>query len=68
MSHIQVIVIVESPIKFSKRGRLGRTLIFRGGLLGEGGELFEGKRGGKGGFSFYVKNKLKPEIFNDKKG
>ena len=58
-------VIVESPTKFSKRGRLGRTLIFRGGLLGEGGDLFEGKRGG---CSFYIKNKLKPEIFNDKKG
>ena len=31
-----------------------------------GGDLFE-EGGGEGGGNFYVKNKLKPEIFSDKK-
>ena len=46
---------VEPPIKFPKRG-LDRALIFRGG------DLFKGR-----GCNFYVKNKLKSEIFDDKK-
>ena len=31
------------------------------------GDFFRGRKGG-GGCSFYIKNKLKSEIFNDKKG
>ena len=51
---------VEPPIKFLKR-RAWRISIFRGGLLGKKGWPFLG-----GGFSFYIKNKLKSEIFNGK--
>ena len=46
---------------FLKRGELGRTSIFRGGLLGKRGYITF-LRG-----DFYVKNlNLKSEIFNDK--
>ena len=42
-----------------QKGRgLDRTSILRGG-----GGLFQGE----GGYSFYIKSKLKSEIFNDKK-
>ena len=55
---------VEPPIKFSKKGG--------GGLTGY--QLLEGVAGKEGviffkwGCSFFIKNKLKFEIFNDKKG
>ena len=52
---------VETPIHFSK-GRLDRTSIFIEGVAGkEGGDFF------RDNCNFYIKNKLKPEIFNDKK-
>ena len=52
----------EPPIYFSK-GRLDRTAIFIGGVAGkEGGDFF------RDNCNFYIKNKLKSEIFNDKKG
>ena len=41
-----------------QKGALDRISIFRGRLLGKGGDLF------RGGFSFYIKNKLKSGIFN----
>ena len=37
------------------------NLVFRGGLLVKWGSLFSG------GCSFYIKNKLKSEIFNNNK-
>ena len=46
---------VEPPTKFSKRGGL------TGPQLLEGGDFFQG------GCNFHIKNKLKSEIFNDKK-
>ena len=46
---------IEPPTKFSKRG-LDRTSIFGGG------DLFQWE----GGCNFYIENKLKSEIFNDK--
>ena len=46
---------VELPAKFSKRG------ILTGPQLLEGGDFFQG------GCNFHIKNKLKSEIFNDKK-
>ena len=50
---------------FKKRGR-DRTSTFRGGLLGKRGWLFT--QGGRGEVcNFHIKNKLKFEIFNDKK-
>ena len=55
---------VEHPTKFSKMGGLGRISVFRAGLPGKRGWLISGR--GEG-YSFYIKNKLKPEIFNDKK-
>ena len=60
-------VEVEPPTKFSKRGGgLDRTFIFRRGVgEKEGGDLFEG--GVVCNCNFYIKNKLKSEIFNDKK-
>ena len=52
---------VESPTKVSKRW-LDRTSTFRGGLLGKRGvTLF------RVGCNFHIKNKIKSEIFNDKK-
>ena len=56
---------VKPPTKFSKRG-LDSVSIFRGALLGRRG-VTSFKRG-RGDYSFHVKNKLKSEIFNDKKG
>ena len=53
---------VEPLTKFSKRGGLDRISIFRGGCWEGGGDFFQ-----RGGCSFYIKNKLKSEIFNDKK-
>ena len=46
-----------------KNGRLGRISISKGLLLGKRGWFFSGV----GGCSFYIKNKLKSEIFNKKK-
>ena len=40
---------------FKKGGGAGKTSTFRGG------DFFQG------GFNFHIKNKLKSEIFNDKK-
>ena len=51
---------IEPPTKFSKRGS-GLT----GFQLLEGGCWERG--GGRGGCNFHKKNKLKSEIFNDKK-
>ena len=51
------------PIKFSKRGGgLESMSIFRGGVLGKRGSTFF-----RCGSSFYIKNKLKSEIFIYKK-
>ena len=53
----------EPPTKFSKRGGgLDRTSTFRGGCWERGGDFFQG-----GGLQFSHKNKVKSEIFNDKK-
>ena len=53
---------VEPPTKFSKRGGgLGRTSTLRRGCWKRGGKFFQG------GLQFLQKNKLKSEIFNDKK-
>ena len=52
---------LEPPTQFSKKKkgvRLERISIFREGLLGKWGWPF------LGGCSFYIKNKLKSEIFN----
>ena len=54
---------VEPPTKFQNRG-LDRTSTVRGGLLEKRGVTFSRERGG---FNFYIKNKVKSEIFNDKK-
>ena len=48
---------------FKKREReLDRILILRGRLVGKRGVTFL-----RGGCNFYIKNKLKSEIFNEKK-
>ena len=53
---------VEPPTKFSKRWGLDRISNFREGIARkESGDFFQE------GCSFYIKNKLKYEIFNDKK-
>ena len=44
-------------------GGLGRTFIFNGMLVGKSGETFSRE----GGCNFYIKDKLKSEIFNDQK-
>ena len=54
---------VEPPTKFQKGG-LNRTSTFRGGLLEKRGVTFSREGGG---FNFHIKNKVKSEIFNDKK-
>ena len=60
---------VEHPTKFSKRWGLDGTSAFRGGYLRKGGDIFHGGEGGGGrGCNFHIKNKLKSEMFNDKKG
>ena len=48
---------VEPHTKFSKSRGLDRTLTRK-----KGGDLFEGE-----GCNFYIKNKLKSEIFNGKR-
>ena len=56
---------VEPPTKFSKKGGGGvvhRILIFRGGCWEIGVTFFRGVA-----CSFYIKNKLKSEIFKDNK-
>ena len=46
-----------------KKGVLDKTSTFRGGVAGkEVGEVFQVE-----GCNFHIKNKLKSEIFNDKK-
>ena len=55
------VTIVCTP--FSKKGELDRISIFRGSSWENQGDLFQGVRG----CSLYIKNKLKFEIFNDKK-
>ena len=52
-----------------QKGGVGRTLVFRGGFVKKRGVTFLMGRGGGGvgGCNFYLKNKLKSEIFNDKK-
>ena len=55
---------VEPPTKFSKKGGLDGSSAFRGELLGKRGMTFF--RVGRV-CNFYIKNKLKSEIFNDKK-
>ena len=53
---------VEPPTKFSKKGGgLDRISVFRRGAGKERGDLFQG------GCNFYIKNKPKSEIFNNKK-
>ena len=56
---------IEPPTKFSKREGLvllGPQFLEAPGLVGKkGGELFQG------GCNFYIKSKLKYEVFNDKK-
>ena len=49
----------EPPTKFSKKGK---TSTFRGGLLEKMGVTFF-----REGCNFHIKNKLRSEIFNDKK-
>ena len=46
---------------FQKGGGLDRTSTFRRGCWVRRGDFFQG------GCSFHIKNKLKSEIFNDKK-
>ena len=50
---------VEPPTKFSKRGGLDKTLTFRGGLLGKGGDFFQAGGGGGGGGAILKKKKIK---------
>ena len=52
----------EPPTKFSKRGGLKEFQFLERGCWERGGWRFPG-----GGCNFYIKNKLKSEIFNDKK-
>ena len=47
-----------------EKGGIERSLVFRGGLVRKRGVTF---LRGAGGCDFYVKNKLKSEIFNEKK-
>ena len=59
---------VEPPTKFSKREGLDRTSTFRGRLVEKRKVIFfSGGRGGGRGCNFYIKDKLKSEIFNIKK-
>ena len=55
----------EPPTKFSKKGGgggLDKTSTVRGGLLEKMGVTFF-----REGCNFHIKNKLRSEIFNDKK-
>ena len=51
-----------SPNQIFKKGGLDKTSTFRGGCWERGGDFFRGER-----LQFSHKNKLKSEIFNDKK-
>ena len=51
---------VEPPTKFSKRGGLTGPQLLQG-VAGKGGDFFQGV------YNSHIKNKLKSEIFNDKK-
>ena len=55
---------VEPLTKFSKQEEGGLTgpPFLEGSCWERGGDLFQGE-----GCNFYIKNKLKPETFNDKK-
>ena len=53
---------VEPPTNFSKRGDLTGPQLLEGGCWEIGGGFFQG-----GGLQFLHKNKLKSEIFNNKK-
>ena len=60
--------VIEPPIKFSKGGGGGLTASQsseKRGFPGKDGDFVQGA--GRG-CSSYIKNKLKSEIFNDKKG
>ena len=52
---------VEPPTKFSKRGSLTGPQLLERGCWERGGDFFQE------GLQFSDKNKLKSEIFNDKK-
>ena len=52
---------VEPPAKFAKGLGAWQELDFQKRLVGVGGGPFEG------GCNFYIKNKLKSKMFNDKK-
>ena len=54
---------VEPPIKFSKRAALAGPQLLEGVAGKEGDNFFQGA----GSCNFHIKNKLKSEIFNDKK-
>ena len=54
---------VEHPTKFQKEGGLDKTSLLEGGCWERGGDFFQGE----GGLQFSLKNKLKSEIFNEKK-
>ena len=56
----------EPPTKFSKRRDLTGPQFLDRVCLERGVFLFRGGRGG-GCCNFYIKNKVKSEIFNDKK-
>ena len=52
----------EPPTKFSKKGGLTGPWLLEGVAGKEGGDFFQV------GCNFHIKNKLKSEIFNEKKG
>ena len=52
---------VEPPTKYSKRMGLTGPQLLEGVAGKEGGDFFQG------GCNFHIKNKLKSEIFNNKK-
>ena len=58
---------VELLIKFSKREGASKDLTFQRVVAHKKrNDFFQRRKGGKG-CSFYIKNKLKYKIFNDKK-
>ena len=65
VKHIQIISLFHTTVSLKEGGggELDRTSTFRVGLLGKTGVTFF--RGGVAIFTY--KNKLKYEIFNDKK-
>ena len=56
------IVCTPPPTKFSKSGGLTGLPLLEGGYWERGGDIFQA-----GGYTFHIKNKLKSEVFNDKK-